>query len=55
MSVGDDKKGRPKGRPFLMPQVVRLRDVLAATTGGAEDADETWNGPVPSFLSLSAL
>ena len=21
----------------------------------AEDADETWNGPVPSFLSLSAL
>jgi hypothetical protein len=21
----------------------------------ADDADEEWNGPVPSFLSLSAL
>ena len=36
----------PKADPTPMP---------VAVTKPVDDADDTWNGPVPSFLSLSAL
>jgi len=29
--------------------------VPVAVAKPVDDADDTWNGPVPSFLSLSAL
>ena len=46
------KRLRPSRAAFRRPDPT---PAPVAAVKPADDADETWNGPVPSFLSLSAL
>ena len=46
---------KPASAPVAAKVVEAPTPVAAAPVKPADDADETWNGPVPSFLSLSAL
>ena len=53
-SVGAKAEPKPERTPRTAPKADPTPSPIAATKP-VEDADEAWNGPVPSFLSLSAL